>query len=118
MDGAVSYAEHCIRDFSERTETFATSHVRYGVVLRIRCAAKQQEEEEGAVSRQNDDNGSLYSVATDLSNTILRSTMSGYSVGSVTSVSSVISAGGISTFSMTSEDDVNKHKSKYNKICN
>ena len=92
MDGAVSYAEHCIRDFSERTETFATSHVRYGVVLRIRCAAKQQEEEEGAVSRQNDDNGSLYSVATDLSNTILRSTMSGYSVGSVTSVSSVFSS--------------------------
>jgi len=46
----------------------------------------------------------------------LQSNFSRSSVGSVTSLSSVISAGNVSTFSLSSHTDVNKHKSKYNQI--
>jgi elongator complex protein 1 len=116
VDACVSYAYGCLEDFEERITSFTKANKRYVEMLTIRKAAIREsglapgEEHHANV----DDAGSLFSVA---SNASLRSNMSGSSVGSVSSsVSSVISVGTQSTFTITSEHDMNRHKSKFNKI--
>jgi len=116
IDAAVSYAENCCLDFDERADTFVKSNERYAIVIKIRAEAKTIEQEEYGESKFANENGSVYSMSSELSNMSLRSNMSGSSVGSVSSFSSVISAAKASSFSMTSNDDMNKHKSKFNKI--
>jgi len=116
-DAAVSYASSRLTDFEERQSTFKNTSLRYVEVLKIRQQAlKESGLEEGEMIEEGDDNGSLFSVASTSS---LRSTASTGSVGSVASVasvSSVISLGNQSTFTMTSELDRDKHKSKFNSI--
>ena len=116
VQSALAYCETCITDLEERAESFEKSNQRYDVVLKIRCDAKKKMMEEFGGVHEAYETGSTYSLSSNLSNMSLNSNMSGNSVGSVTSVSSVISVGDSSTFSMTSYDDVNKHKSKFNKI--
>ena len=116
IDAAVSYGLKCIDDFDSRAIEFTETNKRYQKCLVLRKDARRKEAAEGLLDAVADDTGSTFSMASNLSNTSLRSSMSGSSVGSVTSVSSVISAGGVSTFSMISEEDVMKHKSKYNKL--
>jgi len=116
IDAAVSYGLKCIDDFDNRAIEFKETNKRYQKCLVLRKDAKRKEAAEGLLDAVADDTESTFSMASNLSNTSLRSSMSGSSVGSVTSVSSVISAGDVSTFSMISEEDVMKHKSKYNKL--
>jgi len=116
VDAAVSYGQKCLGDFEDRISEFTKANERYGEVLEIRKDAKREEGDTGAFDFHQDDGGSVFSMASNASNTSLQSNMSAGSVGSVTSVSSVISAGAVSTFSITSDVDVNKHKSKFNKL--
>jgi elongator complex protein 1 len=116
VDAATSYAGTCLEDFEERTELFKKANERYAEVLKIRKAAIR---ESGLAPGEEhdpnmDDSGSLFSMA---SNASLRSNMSGSSVGSVSSsVSSVITVGAQSTFSISTNEDAYKHKSKFNKL--
>jgi elongator complex protein 1 len=115
VDACTACAFGCLSDFEERTTSFRKANKRYVEVLAIRKAALRENglapgEEQDANA---DDAGSLFSVA---SNASLRSNMSGSSIGSVRSVSSVISVGTQSTFAITSEHDMNRHRSKFNKI--
>jgi elongator complex protein 1 len=112
-DAAEVYAETCMQDFDERAEAFEEANKRYLVVLHI-----VQEQKRSALATGDivDDKGSVYSAASTLSATSLYSNMSSSSVGTVTSLSSVISASATSTFSLSTHADANKHKSKYNII--
>ena len=115
VDAATLYAGSCLEDFEERSASFAGANKRYIEVLKLLKAAIH---ESGLAPGEEhdpklDDSGSLFSMA---SNASLQSNMSGSSVSS--SISSVISVGAQSTFSITSEHDRNKHKSKFNKIGN
>jgi len=112
-DAAEVYAETCMQDFDERAEAFEEANKRYLVVLHI-----VQEQKRSALATGDivDDKGSVYSAASNLSATSLYSNMSSSSVGTVTSLSSVISASATSTFSLSTHTDANKHKSKYNII--
>ena len=111
-DSAASYAEDCLEDFENRSSTFVKTNKRYKEVLIIRKDARRN----GEVAMDGDigDSGSVFSMASNLSNTSLGSNMSGSSTTSVASVSTVISAGGVSSFSLTGEEAVNKHRSIYN----
>ena len=60
-----------------------------------------------------DESASQFSSASNASNTSLQSNVS---TGSITSVSRVISAGAVSTFSVSGEKDSLKRKPKYNTI--
>lgn len=122
-DGAVAFGRRCLDDFAERAEAFGAACERYRVVLEVRREARREGGGFGfGVGRpgdgdDRDDEGSLFSAASNASDTSLRSNASGISAGSVASVSSVISAGAVSTFSVTGSDaDAYKHKSKFNKI--
>ena len=116
VDACTSYAYGCLEDFHERTTSFKEANNRYVEVLKIRKFALR---EGGLASGEQhdanaDDSGSLFSVASGAS---FQSNMSGSSVGSVrSSVSSVISVKTQNTFTITSEHDINRHKSKFNKI--
>lgn len=118
IGAAVSFAQSSLDDFEMRKEEFRTANERYIEVLKIRKAAIRESDlpPGDAFDTHIDDNGSLFSMASNASNTSVRSNMSGSSVGSVTSVSSVISVSAQSTFSITSEHDHYRHKSKFNKI--
>lgn len=114
IESAVNYAHAAIGDFVERNLTFDTTTKRYVEVLKIRKQAHKEMEESGldsAQQRAEDESGSMFSLA---SNASLRSTASTGSVSST--VSSVISISNQSTFSMTSESDRLRHKSKYNQV--
>jgi len=71
---------------------------------------------ESKVEEENDETGSLFSVASHASNGSVSSNMSSSSIGSISSVSSMISLGGVSSFSLVGDLDAAKHKSKFNKI--
>lgn len=116
IDAAVSYADGMMTDFEEKQIRFVTTSQRYVEVLRIRkeAIAEAGEFEAGDALDQGDDTGSLFSLASTSS---LRSTASMGSVGSlrsVASVSTVITVGQQSTFTMNSEHDRERHKSKFN----
>jgi len=114
IDASVSYAKECLSDFESRAENFVEANERYAEVVVIRRKAKA----EGVADddEQNDETGSLFSMASHASNSSMRSNMSASSVGSVTSVSSVISAGTASTFSLINNESSIRHKSKFNNI--
>ena len=116
IDAAALYGQRCIDDFDKRAMEFIDTNKRYQKCVVMHKDARRKAAAEGALDAVPDDTGSTFSMTSNLSNTSLRSNMSGSSVGSVTSVSSVITAGGMSTFSIISEEDVMKHKSKYNTL--
>mmetsp|Transcript_26657 Transcript_26657/g.39433 ORF Transcript_26657/g.39433 Transcript_26657/m.39433 type:complete len:1504 (-) Transcript_26657:138-4649(-) len=115
VDEAVTYAKNCIQDFESRLDKFVEANRRYGKVVLIRKEARRSGVD-AIDDGQNDETGSLFSLASNASNTSIRSNMSGSSVGSLASVSSVISAGAASSFSLVNNQDVVKHKSKFNNI--
>ncbi|KAI2501459.1 IKI3 family [Fragilaria crotonensis] len=118
VDAAVSYADGMMSDFEEKKIRFEKTSQRYVEVLRIRkdAIAEAGGLEAGDALDQGDDAGSLFSLASTSS---LRSTASAGSMGSVrsvASVSTVITVGQQSTFTMNSEHDRERHKSKFNSI--
>jgi vacuolar-type H+-ATPase subunit H len=116
VEAAVSYADTTISDLEERCDTFCTSNTRYAEVLTIRKKAIADGEGEPGETIQNDDNGSLFSAASNVSSSSMRSNTSMGSVGSVSSISSVISVKSVSSFSLSGADESHRHKSKYNAI--
>ena len=108
VEGAVMYAQNTISEMAERTTRFEDANSRYAEVLKIRKQAAS-----GLEGLEPDDTGSLYSSASNASNMSLRSNTSTSSTGS--SVSSVISVKSNTTFSMTGGDEMNRHRSKFNK---
>jgi len=118
-DAAVSYASSRLSEFEERNLAFENKSLRYVDVLKIRKQVLKDSGLDEGDMIQGDDNGSLFSVASTSSLFSTASTGSVESVGSVgsiASISSVISLGSQSTFTMTSELDRDKHKSKFNNI--
>lgn len=109
-DGAIEYARAAIDEFYEKTSTFQSTTSRYGEVLLLR---KKNVFDEGPVMNEADETGSLFSAASNMSNTSLQSATSATSTGS--GVSSIISVKSTTTFSMTGDDEVNRHRSKFNK---
>ena len=84
-------------DLEERRENFEGTSDRYAVVLKIRAEAATYDPDAGVGGgeAEADDARSLFSLASNVSGASLRGDCS---VGSASSVSSVISAGSISTF--------------------
>lgn len=115
LESAISYSQNCAYDLYERGDTFEKTNDRYAIVLAIRREAKQKDIDEKGEENEAEDEGSLFSLASGVSNMSFRSNMSSSSVGSVTSVSSVIKAGETSTFTLT-EDASMKHNSAFNKL--
>ena len=115
IDAAITYADGMVSDFEEKQIRFVMTSQRFVEVLRIRKDAMAEAGlEAGDALDQGDDAGSLFSLASTSS---LRSTGSVGSVGSVrsvASVSTVITVGQQSTFTMNSEHDRERHKSKFN----
>ena len=109
-DGAIDYAHVAIDDFRERSLTFASTTTRYNEVLILR---KKNVFEEGPIADDADETGSLFSAASNMSNMSLQSGTSTTSTGS--GVSSIISVKTQTTFTMTGDDEVNRHRSKFNK---
>jgi hypothetical protein len=117
VDSAAAYAKTLMVDFIERKQTFEETLNRYVDVLRIRRDAIQKSGfEDDEMMHPEDDSGSLFSVTSTSSIRSTASSGSAASIGSVASVSSVISVGKESSFTMTSELDLEKHKSKFNSI--
>lgn len=114
VTSAVTYAQNCSANFDSKLDEFLTASKRYSEVLIIRRDAKAGGYDP-ETNVDKDETGSMFSLASNTSNMSIRSNMSTSTVGSVTSVSSVITAGSMSTFSVTN-DDSNRHKSKYNSI--
>ena len=115
-DAAVAFAHATLNDLDDKGEAFKETTSKYVKCLKLRKLAMQETGGLGEGLDDADETHSLFSVGSNASNTSLRSNMSSGSLGSVTSVSSVISVGTQSSFHMTSQHDVNKHKSKFNKI--
>jgi elongator complex protein 1 len=111
---AVTYAQSCLPSFDSKLDDFITATGRYSEVLKIRREAKAAGYDPETAG-DNDETGSLFSLASNASNMSIQSNVSTSTVGSMSSVSSVITAGSFSTFSVTN-DDSNRHKSKYNSI--
>ncbi|CAJ1907794.1 unnamed protein product [Cylindrotheca closterium] len=110
-DAAIAYAYTAIEDFEDKSNSFAAASEQYATVLNLRkknifVAGPDLDDEQ-------DDTGSLFSVASQYSNMSLRSDMSGSSMAS--NVSSVISVKTATTFTMTGDDGINRHRSKFNK---
>jgi len=114
IEAAVSYGQSCLDDFESKAENFENANERYALVLDIRKQAKREGEQ--GIEEENDETGSLFSVASHASNGSVSSNMSSSSIGSISSVSSMISLGGVSSFSLVGDLDAAKHKSKFNKI--
>lgn len=112
-EAAESYGISCVNDFDDRAKAFEEANERYHVVLEIQREAKRNEK---ASEDTGCDNQSLFSVASRLSNASLYSNMSRSSTASASSLSSVISVNTASNFSLIGENDINKHKSKFNKL--
>lgn len=109
-DAALSYAHGALSTFEDNVSEFEAANKRYAEVLKAR---KQQVFIEGPTPAEEDDTGSLFSAASNLSNMSLRSNTSTSSTG--TGVSSIISVKSTTTFTMTGDDGVNRHRSKFNK---
>lgn len=109
-DGAIEYARHIVDDSIDKVENFETTSKRYSEVLLLR---KKNIVEEGPVAEDADDNGSLFSAASNMSNMSLQSGASTSSTGSATS--SIISVKTATTFTMTNNDNAHRHRSKFNK---
>jgi elongator complex protein 1 len=109
-DGAIEYAHTAIDEFQEKSATFLSTTTRYDEVLLLR---KKNVFEEGPALDEADETGSLFSAASNMSNMSLQSATSTTSTGS--GVSSIISVKSTTTFTMTSDDAVNRHRSKFNK---
>jgi elongator complex protein 1 len=119
IDAATSYGQNCIEDFERRSTEFAETSVSYQKCLVLRKDANRREAAGGEEDVVPNDSESMFSLASNMSNTSLQSNMSGSSVstvGSVTSVSSVITAQQTTSFTIVSDEDINKHKSKFNRI--
>lgn len=114
IDSAVVYAQICLSNFDTKIGEFTDSMKRYSEVLNIQRKKKVNgfDFENGS---ENDEAGSMFSMASNASNTSFRSNMSTSSVGTLASVSSIITAGSVNTFSLTNDDSM-RHKSKYNNI--
>jgi elongator complex protein 1 len=112
VDGAISFAQTIMVDLDERSENFLKANKRYAEVIKLR---KQATAVEGSDPVEEDETGSLFSSASTASNMSLRSNTSTSSTGSATSVSSVISVKTATTFTMTGDDEANRHRSKFNK---
>ena len=114
VESAASFARTCVVDLEERREKFEGTSDRYAVVLKIRAEAATYDPDAGGDGKggeaEADDAGSLFSLASNVSGASLRGDRS---VGSASSISSVISAGSISTFSITGDDSHHKHRSKF-----
>lgn len=114
VTSAVNYAQNCLSSFDSKVDEFQTASKRYSEVLNIRREARAGGNDP-ETNEDNDETGSMFSLASNASNMSVQSNMSTSTVGSVTSVSSLITAGSMSTFSVTN-DNSNRHKSKYNNI--
>lgn len=111
IDAAIAYAYTTIEDFDDKSNSFATASEQYATVLNLR---KKNIFVSGPdLDDEQDETGSLFSVASQYSNMSLRSDMSGSSMAS--NVSSVISVKTATTFTMTGDDGINRHRSKFNK---
>ena len=99
-----------VETFKDATQKYTTRS------LQIRKTLIQEAGGLVAGLDEADDAGSMFSVGSHSSNISHRRNTSSGSLGSVTSISSVISVGAQSTFTMSSQHDINKHKSKFNKI--
>eukprot|EP00980_Cylindrotheca_fusiformis_P013788 scaffold3556_cov190-Cylindrotheca_fusiformis.AAC.23 len=108
IDAATSYAYDAMDDFEDKSATFATTTDKYAEVLKLR---KKNVFFEGPDPvNELDETGSLFSVASQYSNMSLQS-----SASMVSNVSSVISVKTATTFTMTGDDGINRHRSKFNK---
>mmetsp|Transcript_28438 Transcript_28438/g.43626 ORF Transcript_28438/g.43626 Transcript_28438/m.43626 type:complete len:882 (+) Transcript_28438:581-3226(+) len=118
IDSAMSYAQICLGEFEDQAVAFRKANKRYAEVIRIRKdAVRDGDALPGDLGHDAaDETGSLFSVASNASNTSLASNLSGSSIGSVASTSSVISVSATSTFSLTGAEHDIKHKSKFNKL--
>jgi elongator complex protein 1 len=110
VDAAVSCAQTTIIDLQDRSSIFEKSNSRYAEVVKIR----KQATVEDAPPVEEDETGSLFSAASNTSNMSLRSNASTSSTGSSNSVSSVISVRSTTSFTMTGDDEANRHRSKFN----
>lgn len=113
IDEAVSYAYTAISDFDERIDAFLQASKRYDEVLQIRKEAILAGGGSTGNDLQHEDNGSLFSAATNASNLSIKSSAS---TGSVGSLSSVISIKSTSSFTLSGGDDTYRHKSKFNQL--
>jgi elongator complex protein 1 len=110
VNAAVTFAKKAMSEFDERATNFEVANTRYTDVVKIR---KQKAAERGGLDVEVEDTGSLFSAASNASNLSLQSNTSTSSIGS--SVSSVISIKSSTTFTMTGDEEINRHRSKFNK---
>eukprot|EP00934_Nitzschia_sp_Nitz4_P008528 Nitzschia sp. Nitz4//scaffold3_size479765//68737//72891//NITZ4_000026-RA/size479765-processed-gene-0.86-mRNA-1//-1//CDS//3329550536//8518//frame0 len=106
-DGAIEFAHLVMEEFHEKASTFETSGTKYTEVLNLR--KKNVYDGEGTTN-EAEETGSLFSSASNMSNMSLQSSASAGSA-----VSSIISVKTTTTFTMTGDDEVNRHRSKFNK---
>lgn len=115
IDSAVAFAHESLGNFEERVEDFEKTNLKYFEVLKLRKQNVYLQGPEAAAS-DGDETGSLFSVASTISNMSLRSNASTSSSSSIGSnVSSVISIKTANTFSMTGGNSGYRHRSKFNK---
>ena len=115
-EAAVAFAQKAISDLYDMVEAFQDCSTRYVKCLQARKSAIHEAGGLGEGHDEADEVGSMFSVGSNASYSSLRSNASSSSVRSVSTISSVISVGTQSSFNMTSQHDMNKHKSKFNKI--
>ena len=110
IDGAMEFAHDSMDTFVEKQDGFESTIKRYSDILLLR---KKNASEEGRIADEADESGSLFSAASNMSNMSLQSGASTSSTGSATS--SIISVKTATTFSMTNNDNLHRHRSKFNK---
>ena len=112
VDAALSFSVYCLDDFRDRAESFETTLKRYAEVLAIRKEAIRAGENV-VMGDDIDETGSQFSLASNVSNSSMQSTAS---TGSASSLSSVISVRSNNSFTISSNDDSNRHKSRFNDL--
>lgn len=110
IDGAMEFAHDSMDILVEKQDGFESTIKRYSDILLLR---KKNASEEGRIADEADESGSLFSAASNMSNMSLQSGASTSSTGSATS--SIISVKTATTFSMTNNDNLHRHRSKFNK---
>jgi len=111
IDSAIGFAHTSLDTFVERVDEFKDANTKYAEVLKLRKQTVYLQGPEQASDEE--ETGSLFSAASNVSNTSLQSNMSSSSTCS--NVSSVISIKSANTFSMTGEQKGDRHRSKFNK---
>jgi elongator complex protein 1 len=113
IEAAVQYANATLSDLVERSESFVSTLELYSASLRLRKeSSKGNDFGNDDYPDAGDDSGSLFSLASNASD---MSKASGISTGSSYSVtSSVISVKTTTTFTVTGNEERNRHKSKFN----